>query len=139
MHQSLQDTIICKEIFKSCQVGKLWVYPFTSEVPQNNDLDFEPKILLQDLKKHLEKPEMDKNSVLILNLGLHYLMGISFESYQSFMREVLQLIKSDVFRGRVIWKTTTALSKEKDTSRLLFADSKRFLNVPVSIANVFFY
>ncbi|KAK3748718.1 hypothetical protein QZH41_004715 [Actinostola sp. cb2023] len=131
---ALQDSPICKEIFKSCQVRKLWIYPFESQRPPQDDLDFDSKKLVLDIKQNLEKPEMDENSVFMFNLGLHYLMDISFASYQSFLKEVIDVIKpnSSGFKGRVIWKTTTALSKEKDTDSLLFADSKRFLNLPVS-------
>jgi hypothetical protein len=135
MYLSLKNSLVCKKLFKSCKVRKLWVYPYEGELPPWDDLDFEPKRIMHDIKETLDKPEMDENSVFVFNLGLHYLMDISYASYQEFMRGVVAQIKESRhrgFKGKVIWKTTTSLSKEKDTDEFLFSDRKRFLNTPVS-------
>lgn len=126
-------------MFKSCKVRKLWAYPYEGEIPPWDEKDFEPNQIIQDIKETLEKPDMDENSVFIFNLGLHYLMGISFAEYQELMKGVVTQIKevrSKGFKGKVIWKTTTSLSKEKDTDELLISDRKRFLNLPVSCCSI---
>ena len=82
---------------------------------------------------------MNENSVLILNLGLHYVESISLKDYQKLLDKVVDLLKErDSMTGelrhksRVIWKTTTSLSKEKDTGGQLKSDRRRFLTLPVS-------
>ncbi|XP_031570868.1 uncharacterized protein LOC116305155 [Actinia tenebrosa] len=133
LHASLIKSPICKKMFKSCKVRKLWAYPYDGEIPPWDEKDFEPNQIIQDIKEALENPDMDENSLFIFNLGLHYSMGISFVGYQELMKGVvkqIQEVRSKGFKGKVIWKTTTSLSKEKDTDELLFSDRKRFLNLP---------
>jgi len=60
-------------------------------------------------------------SVLILNLGLHYVHTINFTTYMGLIDKTIRLLnekfktnkKSWRFRGQLIWKTTTAINKEK--------------------------
>ena len=81
---------------------------------------------------------MDESSVLILNLGLHYMESIKFFDYQILMRAVVDLLKEKEITGslkyktRVIWKTSTSISKEKDTGAQLRSDRRRFLTLAVS-------
>ena len=90
------------------------------------------------MRRILELPEMDESSVLILNLGLHYMESIKFFDYQILMRAVVDLLKEKEITGslkyktRVIWKTSTSISKEKDTGAQLRSDRRRFLTLPVS-------
>ena len=117
----------------------MWVYPYTSQVPPWDNKDYDDKLILDDLRKVLERPEMNENSVLILNLGLHYMESISLKNYQNLLDKVVDLLNErDSTTGelrhksRVIWKTSTSLSKEKDTGGQLKSDRRRFLTLPVS-------
>ena len=139
LHLSIQDGPLCKEIFKSCNVSKMWVYPYTSQVPPWDNRDYDDKIILDDLRKVLERPDMNENSVMILNLGLHYMESVSLRDYQKLLDKVVELLNEKdgksgelKHKSRVIWKTSTSLSKEKDTRDWLKSDRRRFLTLPVS-------
>lgn len=129
---------LCEAIFQSCRLSKLWVYPYEGERPPWDDKDFDDQIIVDNLRGILELPEMKKDSVLILNLGLHYMESVSYRDYQILLNKVLDLLnekESDSgelkYKTRVIWKTSTSLSKEKDTGGQLKSDRRRFLTLPV--------
>lgn len=139
LHLSIEGGPLCTKIFKSCNISKMWVYPYTSQVPPWDNKDYDDKLILDDLRKVLERQEMNENSVLILNLGLHYMESISLKNYQNLLDKVVDLLNErDSTTGelrhksRVIWKTSTSLSKEKDTGGQLKSDRRRFLTLPVS-------
>ncbi|EDO48635.1 predicted protein [Nematostella vectensis] len=134
MFKSIKNSSLCTSLFTSCKVRKMWVYPYTNELPPDDNLDFNPDVIIQDLREWLESEELNKKSVVLLNLGLHYAMDVSAATFTHLMDEVVKMIKSgrarNTIRARIIWKTTTALSKEKDLKEFLFIDRKRFLTVP---------
>ncbi|XP_068730188.1 uncharacterized protein [Montipora capricornis] len=137
LHLSILDGPLCREIFQSCNLSKLWVYPYKGQRPPWDNKDFNDQIVVEDLRRILEQPEMDENSVLILNLGLHYMESLSFREYQRLLNKVLNLLKERdggsgqlKYNTRVIWKTSTSLSKEKDTGDQLKSDRRRFLTLP---------
>ena len=108
----------------------------------NKDFDYHQ--ILDYLHGILGRPEMNKeNSVMILNLGLHYMESTSFTNYQLLMNGVLHLLNEKntetgelKHKTRVIWKTTTSMNKEKDVGSRLKADWQRFLNLPVGRYNI---
>lgn len=114
------------------------MYPYKSQVPPWDNKDYDEKIILNDLTGVLERPEMKENSVMILNLGLHYTESVSFRDYQILLDKVVErLEEKDIKTGelkhkaRVIWKTSTSISKEKDTGSQLKSNRRRFLTLPV--------
>lgn len=137
---SIRGGPLCTEIFKSCNLSKLWVYPYQGEVPPWDTKDFDDQIIVDDLRRILELPEMKENSAMILNLGLHYTESVSFSEYQILLQKVVDLLNERdretgelKYKVRVIWKTSTSLSKEKDTGSQLRSDRRRFLTLPVRI------
>lgn len=140
LYWSIKDGPLCKEIFKSCNLSKMWVYPYHEQVPPWDDKDYDDNIILDSLREVLGRPEMNDNSVMILNLGLHYMESTTLQDYQLLIKKVIDLLKerdketSELkYKTRVIWKTTTSISKEKDTADQLKSDRRRFLSLPVSI------
>ena len=141
LHESLKNTPVCTEMFQSCAVRKMWVYGYTAEFPKWNKLDFDYKQIVVDLRKQLEDPTMDEHSVLLINLGLHYVDSTNFSNYQKLLDGILNLFNEKIqgedgkeilkHRARIIWKTSTAVSKEKDTDSQLYSDRRRFFNLPV--------
>ncbi|KAL9952517.1 hypothetical protein ACROYT_G039785 [Oculina patagonica] len=145
LHLSIKDGPLCTEIFKSCNLSKMWVYPYQGQVPPWDDKDFDDKIILDHLREVLERPEMNKNSVLILNLGLHYMESVTLQDYQLLIKRVTDILKEKdkdtgelKYKTRVIWKTSTSISKEKDTASQMKSDRRRFLALPrVTLYNSF--
>lgn len=140
LHLSIKDGPLCTEIFKSCNLSKMWVYPYSGKFPKWDDQDFDKSIILDSLRVVLERPDMSENSVLILNLGLHYMESIRLQDYRILLLKVIDLLNernkgtSELkHKARVVWKTSTSISKEKDTGSQLRSDRRRFLALPVSM------
>jgi hypothetical protein len=136
MYAEIRNTKLCGRIFKACNLSRNWVYAYTGEFPPQDNLDFDHNRIVDDVRRVLALPEMSQNSVMVLNLGLHYLQTTSFSNYVKLLRGVVDVFKARMREGkkcaRMIWKTTTEISKHKDTSELLYLDFKRFLNNAVS-------
>lgn len=137
LHLSIKDGPLCTEIFKSCNLSKMWVYPYSGQFPKWDDQDFDKSIILDSLRVVLERPDMSENSVLILNLGLHYMESIRLQDYRILLLKVIDLLNERnkgtgelKHKARVVWKTSTSISKEKDTGSQLTSDRGRFLALP---------
>ncbi|XP_022778069.1 uncharacterized protein LOC111319553 [Stylophora pistillata] len=136
LYVSLKDGPLCNEFFKVCNLSKMWVYPWPSIQPVAwDDKDFDPQQILDHIRGVLELPEMDENSAMILNLGLHYMESTSFANYRILLKGVTELLNQREkksgklrYKTRVIWKTTTSMNKEKDIGSRLKSDWQRFLN-----------
>lgn len=120
----------------------MWVYPWPSVQPVAwDEKDFDYQQVVDHIRGVLERPEMNtENSAMILNLGLHYIESTSFTNYQLLLNGVVDLLNERnaetgemKYPARVIWKTTTSMSKEKDVGSRLKADWQRFLNLPVGL------
>ena len=142
LHVSIQDTPLCTETFKSCNLSKMWVYPWPRVQPVAwDDKDFDFQQILDHIRDVLERTQMNnENSAMILNLGLHYIESTNFTNYQRLLNGVVDLLNERnpetgelKYKARVIWKTTTSMCKEKDIGSRLKADWQRFLNLPVGI------
>lgn len=94
----------------------------------------------------LYEPSMDKNSVLLLNWGIHFAAAVSFKAYRRLITDFIQIIKNGEtdpktgefrkFKGQLIWKTTTAINR--DRWPYPHRDSRRFLTFPrVLLYNAF--
>ena len=123
------------------------------EIPNRNltrarlemdEKDFSIRRVLTEIFHVIDQPFMDNaNSVLVLNLGLHYVHTINFSSYKTLIDKTIRLLndrfktdgRSWRFRGKLIWKTTTAINKEKygdPKTNARHSTSIRFLTYQVS-------
>lgn len=113
--------------------------PVQVEKYKRNYRDFDPLRVLQEIRHVIHHPEMDEKSVIILNCGLHYVSALKFASYRQLIDDIIATFKETwqdeygtatlKFRGKMIWKTTTAIHRE----RFLYHDhpSPRFLTLQV--------
>ena len=89
-------------------------------------LDYNNERVLLNFRRELQRPEMKNNSAIIFNFGLHFLESINFTSYKKLIdgvgneldRKYSEIIqwnstRSRRNRGKAIWKTTTAINKER--------------------------
>lgn len=94
----------------------------------------------------LYSPYMDEHSVLILNWGIHFAAVVNFTSYQTLINDFVRIIKHGEtdpktgkfrkFRGKLIWKSTTALNRQRFPNP--HKDVRRFLTFPrVLLYNAF--
>ena len=122
---SISSRDLCKKLYTSCKNSYNWLYPFASDSrSRTDDLDFSPIKVLDPIRSVLDRPEMQqKDSVLLLNLGLHYPVSVNFTAYQKIIADVIKILKDTKidpqgkrvprYNAKIIWKSTTAICKHK--------------------------
>lgn len=145
--RAIWNTPFCKELFHTCQHTYNWVYKLPRGKPPSSALlkydfrDFDEERLIHEITDVITNSMMTgEESAMLLNLGLHYSMGISVVQLIQLMDKVSATLRDykekRVFNGTLIWKTTTALQKWKygsPESNARHAKSHRFLTAPVSL------
>jgi hypothetical protein len=107
---------------------------------ETDDLDFQVDRVMHEIKQALYHPDLDKDGVMVLNCGLHFVENTNFSNYKILIDNLIGLVKEEAlnaegklvkkFQGRFIWKTTTAINREKYSMKHLH--SRRFLTPQVS-------
>lgn len=130
MH-SARDRLLCRTLYKRCLHSYNWIYPVGDEArskKEDDDLDFSPGRVIDDILKVLQEPYMQtEESMLFLNLGLHFPIGINFTTYQRLFQDLIHSLKETEvdslgirvpkYKAKVIWKTSTAIRKEKASAK----------------------
>ena len=100
-----------------------------------DNLDFNVSRVLNEISQVLYHPEMDCKSIIIFNCGLHFVENTNFSNYQQLIDGIINLLRvtevaqdgsSEIkrFKGNFIWKTTTAINRQKYSAKHLH--SRRF-------------
>lgn len=147
-YDSIYYTPLCTEIFKACNITYNWVYnmnePVEIEKYKRNYRDFDPWRVLNEIRDVIYLPQMDEKSVIVLNCGLHYVSSLKFAVYRKLIDDIIAMFKETwvnkygkvqlKYRGKLIWKTTTAIHRE----RFLYHDhpSPRFLTLQVTFSSI---
>ena len=81
---------------------------------------------------------MSNKSVLLMNLGIHFVAAVNFTNYKHLIDDLIVAVNgardkglavtSNYFKGRLIWKTTTALNRQRFPNP--HKDVRRFLTFP---------
>ena len=105
----------------------------------DDHLDFSYMRVASEVLDIISKPLFDKNSAILLNAGLHYLESTNFSNYQKTVDSLIRLFDEtrmvrrangkSLFPGEMIWRTTTALNKQKLDAKHIQA--RRFLTYEV--------
>ena len=94
--------------------------------------------MVAEVRDVIKMPIFDSSSVILLNAGLHYMESTNFTNYQRTINELIDLFKEiriegqDIkraFPGQLMWKSSTALNKDKLDGKHLH--SRRFLTAQV--------
>ncbi|KAK3749465.1 hypothetical protein QZH41_013431, partial [Actinostola sp. cb2023] len=115
--ESISARRLCWQIFRSCYFTMTWVYTLRSTADVEMDLRYGHKYInipriINELKSVITRPEMDENSALLLNAGVHLLKSSSFYTYQKVINSMVWVLKQ-FYRGTVIWKTTTSIGEQR--------------------------
>jgi len=89
-----------------------------------NDLDFRPQKVIGIIVDVLRTPTMQQEeSVLLLNLNLHFVGKINFTTYQKLIDDLILVLKAKEhgervpkYNAKIIWKSSTAVCNEKASS-----------------------
>lgn len=113
---------LCIKSFNKCNRTYNWVYnldhaDIAKAKSDNDDNDFSIERITKELKQVLTADDLDEDSFLFLNYGLHYVQEIPFATFTDMIDRVIQLVTAEQtkgrFRAQLVWKTTTALNKWK--------------------------
>eukprot|EP00795_Rhopilema_esculentum_P003340 gene3340-1689_t len=122
--QSLQHRYkICRKLFRSCGFSYNWIYQVENvslAKKQRDKKDFNITKILDDFKRVVFVPKYNnRESIVIVNFGLHYVESTNFSNYELLIEGFAKLITNqnesgeERFMGNIIWKTTTAINKER--------------------------
>ena len=90
----------------------------------------------------LFNPKMTEKDVVLLNMGIHFAAAVNFTNYKRLIDQLITLVNrngknnpykrfnnaNSTFKGRFIWKTSTALHRERFPNP--HKDVRRFLTFP---------
>ena len=120
--------MLCTKLFTGCISSYNWIYPIVNEAVDkelDDDLDFNPERVIETILAVLRHPLMKQreSSVLLLNLGIHYPIGVNFITYQKLISDLINKLKETrvdsqrnivpKYKAKIIWKTSSAVHKEK--------------------------
>ena len=84
---------------------------------------------------------MTEKSVVLMNMGIHFAATVNFTNYRRVIDQLISLVNegkrhqrlsnettTNIFKGRFIWKTSTALNRERFPNP--HKDVRRFLTFP---------
>ena len=128
LYLSVKSRSLCKKLYKKC--GNSYIGIDKAHKGLNStlerDIHFSPESVIETVVNALRLPEMQQEeSVLLLNLVLHYAKKINFTTYQRLIDDLILALKvSELsygervpkYKAKIIWKSSTALCKEKASS-----------------------
>lgn len=134
--RSMQSRALCKTLYERCITSYNWIYPISDKRQiENDDLDFRPEFVIENIHKVLKSSEMQtEGSLMLLNIGLHYPQSVNFTAFQGLIRNLIHsLMKREENkvdqRAKIVWKTTTSMHREyfvkKNVTSRRFITAKR--------------
>lgn len=139
-YRSIRQTALCKTVFRACAFSYNWIYPIknaTVEMNQQNFLPINITRVLDAIANVIHSRHMagSKQNVVVLNHGLHFITSTNFSTYRQVIDGIVNLFKETrendqgvvelKFKGKMIWKTNSAIHRER--LRLPHHHKRRFL------------
>ena len=128
LYTSVQTRPLCKLLYKKCGNSNFGIdraHQDLNIIPKRN-IRFSPELVIETVVNVLRTPEMQQeDSVLLLNLVMHYVKKINFTTYKSLIDDLILALKTSElshgdrvpkYKAKIIWKSSTAICKEKATS-----------------------
>ena len=139
-HKSIVNSPLCKKLFRKCEVTYGYVYRFDLVGPKMSSWDFQQDVVISGIRGILSRPDVNiTDTVFILNLGHHFVKTVNFSTFQRVVQGVISLLSETTtdpngetvpkYRSRFIWKTSTAIHKERGHYNQ--ASAFRFFSYPV--------
>ena len=114
---------VCGGIFRSCSFSYNWIYQvgnITVAKTMRDDNDIDITRILYDFVRTINDSKFNnERSLVIVNFGLHFVESTNFSNYQRLVDGIAKILTDkditgqNKYKGRVVWKTTTAINKER--------------------------
>ena len=114
---------VCGSVFKSCRFIYNWIYQVkNSSIARTlrDNYDFNVQRILGEFKSTVNDSSFNsERSIVIVNFGLHFVESTNFSNYQRLVEDFAKVVTERdnkgerKIKGKVIWKTTTAINKER--------------------------
>ncbi|KAK3720927.1 hypothetical protein QZH41_014534, partial [Actinostola sp. cb2023] len=117
--ESIQSRTLCTKIFNKCAYTYNWIYEVKDKRhPLKIRTSFNKTIILNKLRQIIHREDVNQpSSAFLFSFGVHFPISLTFEAYKDLIDSVIFLLKGSVYQGIPIWKTTTALEREKINRR----------------------
>lgn len=117
---------LCKKIFKTCMYTYNWIYSLQNynitlnsytiknsshEKTTYDGLDFNLTRVIVELEQAVFHPNMDNDSVILFNYGLHFTEATNFTNFKRLIKSVIKFRKG--LSCKMIWRTITSLNRHK--------------------------
>ena len=146
LYESVKTRPLCNSLYEKCNNTYMWVYRKDNEglyIKNESSLDFRPEKVIETVTDVLRTPEMQQEeSTLLLNLVLHFVRSVNFTTYQKLIDDLIMVLKETElsqgervpkYKAKIIWKSATAICKEKFATQkkddLRFATSQVCLHL----------
>ena len=125
---SVKTRPLCKLLYKECDNSYMGIDRAHKgfNIKLERDLHFSPELVIETVVNVLRSPELQhEESALLLNLVVHYAKKINFTTYKSLIDDLILTLKTSElsngervlkYKAKIIWKSSTALCKEKASS-----------------------
>ena len=129
LYKSVKTCSLCKLLYKKCSNSDVHTYDAQNRglnIALERDLDFRPEKVIETIVNVLRRPEMqEEESALLVNLNLHFVGRINFTTFQKLIDDLILTFKTEELsqgervpkdKAKIIWKSSTAICKEKASS-----------------------
>ena len=86
------------------------VHELDPSIHRKDPSDISIHKILHYLHKVLKRTDMDDDSAIVINLGLHFARSTSFAVYQQIIDGIIKLLEE--YPGEAVWRTTTSIWKQ---------------------------
>ena len=113
-----------------------WVYPRLhstyhrdKSIGKKDPNDISVNRILRYFSSVLKRKDMNQDSAIVVNHGLHLARATSFLIYQQIINGILTALKS--YQGRAVWRTTTSIWRQLSNVNKRFQTNQvRFRHLP---------
>ena len=124
LYTSVQTRPLCKLLYKKCGNSNFGIDRAHQDlnIKPKRKVRFSPELVIETVVNVLRTPEMQQeDSVLLLNLVMHYVKKINFTTYKGLIDDLILALKDSElshgdrvpkYKAKIIWKSSTAICKE---------------------------
>jgi len=118
LYSSVQTRSLCKLLYQKCENSYMWIYHAHNkglDIKLERNLDFRPEKVIGIIVDVLRRTEMQQEeSVLLLNLNLHFVGRINFTAFQKLIDDLILTFKTEElsqgerilkYKAKIIWKS----------------------------------